>query len=715
MRPSPGAGCSRPACRGGIATRYLLSVVALLGPCLGVGHAQAVSPRQLVEVVDFAGPVVSPDGRDVAFRVEQASIERNTYDTVWYVQRMHGALPPRRVADGGVPLRDSAGVSLPAPAVWSPDGRWIYYRALVDGKVDVWRAAADGSGAVPLTRDPADVRDFALSADGRTLKFSVGKTREQVVDTEDGEYDRGIRIDDRVPIGQALFRSGFIEGRRATQRLGTWSNRVPLLAEVPDRWQSLDLATGERDDLAPADNPPGPLAASNLANGMPEPWQSAEDPRTGRVALLTRTGEANGLRDKPDVVLAVMPDRRARRVNRCTAALCTNRPITDIVWRPGGDEVLFTVTDYDRGQAQSIFRWNVETGAVAAVASSSGLLGDGGRWAIGTCGVSSLALACIAAGADHPPRLERIDLATGHRQVLFDPNAALAGDLAAALTPRLLRWRDDSGRAFTGQYFPARRNGRKAVPLFVTYYNCSGFLRGGSGDEWPLATMALKGISALCINALPFRLDAVERYDAGRSAVESAIQLLRSEGEVDSGKVGMGGLSFGAETTLWTLIHTDLLTAASVATPVISLQYYLFGSNRGESFHKSLRENWQLGAPQETPEQWRKLAPALSLEKIQAPILMQVPEQEFLQTLDYSVPLMQDDRADVYVFPYEPHIKFLPRHKLAIYERNLDWFRFWLQGIEDPDPVKAPQYSNWRRMRSALHAEHGRVVLERDD
>jgi hypothetical protein len=34
-----------------------------------------------------------------------------------------------------------------------------------------------------------------------------------------------------------------------------------------------------------------------------------------------------------------------------------------------------------------------------------------------------------------------------------------------------------------------------------------------------------------------------------------------------------------------------------------------------------------------------------------------------------------------------------------VYERNLDWFRFWLQGYESPDPNKKQQYTQWREMR----------------
>jgi hypothetical protein len=64
--------------------------------------------------------------------------------------------------------------------------------------------------------------------------------------------------------------------------------------------------------------------------------------------------------------------------------------------------------------------------------------------------------------------------------------------------------------------------------------------------------------------------------------------------------------------------------------------------------------------------------------------------------------LIREHRADLYVFPNEPHQKFQPKHKLAAYERNLDWFRFWLQGYEDPNPIKKQQYAHWREMRDAM-------------
>jgi hypothetical protein len=653
-------------------------------------------------VADLASPTVSPDGHSVAFRVERASVARNTYNTVWYVQGL-GDPSPRRVADGGLPLRDSAGQSIAPKVAWSTDNRWIYYLALIDGKTDVWRAAADGSGAEPLAHDAADVRDFALGEGGRVLRYSVGATREAVRSAERAEYDQGIHIDASVPIGQGLFRSGYVGGRMATQRFGkVWFDHVSLLADVPDRWTAIDLATGARRTLAGPDMPSVPSLAPGKAGVDGDAWMSVRDPHDGREAWLTRVGDGKGQMYRPDVLLSALPAGHARRAIQCKSELCTGKAITGIQWRPGHDEVLFTVTDPREGLAQSILRWNVETGVIRAVVKTGGLV-NGGRDSESSCGVSAEALVCVTADAERPPRLERIDLASGQRHVLFDPNAALASDMAK-VPVRLLRWMDKRGRWFTGQFYPARRSGAGPAPLFITYYSCPGFVRGGVGDEWPLASLAQAGISALCINRRPgYTMDAVARYGEGLAAVESVIDRLSRKGEIDRARVGMGGLSFGGEVTMWTVTHSNILATASVANPVMSPFYYLINSMKGEAFLKGLQEMWGLGSPSKTPQRWKALSPALRLDSIRAPILFQHSEQEYMYALDYEIPLIREHRADLYVFPNEPHQKFQPRHKLAVYERNVDWFRFWLQRYEDPDPAKAAQYARWRLMRSNLH------------
>ncbi|WP_158755061.1 Atxe2 family lasso peptide isopeptidase [Dyella sp. S184] len=689
-----------------LATIHLLALGVLSGVVVSLHAGEAISPRRLIEVVDISGPVVSPDSSQVAFRTEQASVARNTYDSVWYVQNTDGKTPPRRVGEGGVPLRSSAGLSLPAFAVWSPDGRWIYYRALMDGKVGVWRASADGSSAKPLTNDPADVRNFLLSADGKTLNYSVGATRDEVIAAEQSEYERGIHVDSSVPIGQGdLFRSGNVEGRLATQRLdvlGDGFARVPLLSGVPDRWKAIDLLTGKTRDLEASEVPSPQTIASALPKGESKPWRYALDTVNHRVALLTRVGDQGDLVQKPGVELSVLLGKNSPRHIECQAEPCVNKAISGVQWKPGSEEVVYTVSDPAEGMAQSIFRWNVKSGEVRLVARSAGLLNGGQRYGLEDpgCGLSSTALVCVAADANRPPRVEKIDLETGKRQVLFDPNASLAADISADMPVKLLRWKDAKGRLFTGQFFAARRTGDRPPPLFIAYYLCPGFLRSGYGGEWPLATFAEHGISALCINYGPFSFDAVERYNQGLSAVKSAVDLLASSGEIDRTRVGMGELSFGTEITMWTAFNSDLLAATSITGALLSRSMYLHGSLKGKEFISRAHKVWQLGSPDETPEQWKRIGLEFNLDKIRSPVLMQVPEQEYVWLLDSAVPLMLDHKADLYVFPQAPHFKFQPRQLLAANERNVDWFRFWLQDYEDPDPEKKSQYAVWREMKA---------------
>jgi dipeptidyl aminopeptidase/acylaminoacyl peptidase len=707
------------------ASRPVTILLWVLGMWLGVaacGQAgEAISPRRLIEVVDISGPVASPDGRYVAFRTEQASVERNTYDSVWYVQAMDGKTPAHRVGEGGAPLRSSAGLSLPAHAVWSPDGQWIYYRAFMDGKVAVWRASADGSSAKPITIDPADVRDFSLGANGEALDYSVGATRAEVMAAEQSEYERGIHVDSSVPIGQgSLFRSGNVGGRLATQRLdvkGDGFARVPLLSDVPGHWRAVDLATGKTRDLAASEVPSPQTIAPALPKGQSKPWRFALDPANHRIALLTRVGDQGDLVRKPGVELSVLLGKNSQRHIRCQAELCVGKAISGVQWNPNSEEVIFTVTDPAEGMAQSIFRWNVKNGQVMPVARSAGLLNGGERYGLedAGCGLSSTALACVVAEANRPPRVEKIDMETGDRRLLFDPNAALAADVSAAPPVQLLRWRDASGQLFTGQFYAARPTGDRPPPLFVAYYLCPGFLRSGYGGEWPLATFAEHGISALCINYGTFGFNAVERYDQGLSAVKSAVDLLASSGKIDRTRVGMGELSYGTEITVWTAFNSDLLAAASITGATLSRSMYLHGSLKGKEFKSRAHKVWQLGSHDETPEQWKRIGLEFNLNKIKAPVLMQVPEQEYVWLLDSAVPLMLDHKADLYVFPEAPHFKFQPKQLLAVNERNVDWFRFWLQDYEDSDPEKNGQYAVWREMKARAFSQGKNPASPRSD
>jgi dipeptidyl aminopeptidase/acylaminoacyl peptidase len=173
----------------------------------------------------------------------------------------------------------------------------------------------------------------------------------------------------------------------------------------------------------------------------------------------------------------------------------------------------------------------------------------------------------------------------------------------------------------------------------------------------------------------------------------------------------MGGLSFGASVALWTAFKSDLLAAVSVASPSLEPSYYWFNGFNGRDTHDRLRKWWGLGDPVETRAAWQTMSPALNVEKIRAAVLMQLPEQEARLATELMGRLSRSATpSDFYIFPDEPHVKVQPRHKLAIYQRNLDWFRYWLQDYRDPDPAKSAQYRRWDAMarRTPASSSHER-------
>lgn len=646
--------------------------------------------RDLVTMADISSVAVSPDGKYAVFRVDRASIDTNNHDLEWQIVPIDGSQPARRVAGAGGALWLDAGVLRADPPLWSRDSQWFYYRALVDGAVQVWRTRSDGSTTEQVTDDPANVEAFALVPGSDRLVYRVGATREAIVRAEQKEYDDGIRIDASVDVAANLFRSAQIDGRAATQRLtGFWFDRGGLLAGAPKHFETVNLAT-----LKPITPSAGDSAL------VADPLKSFEP--VGDRFLLARAVAADGkvasvLSDGATDLLTATSNVNDATATECRSSLCRGVTISAVQWRPVHDAVIFTVSD--AFAAQSLYEWDLASGAVRRVARDRGLL-NGGRDPNSSCALSATEAICVAASAAMPPRLVGIDLATGKRRLLLDPNPALS-----AKTPpeRAVSWRDANGRRFTGQLFlPAGTSA--PAPLFVTYYNCDGYLRGGTGDEWPLAPLAAHGIAALCINraaVAPGYADAFGTYRTALDGVKSAIKTLADDRVADPAHVGMGGLSFGSEATMWIATHSSLLAALSVTSTLLEPAYYWFNGVAGRDTHTILKRSWELGAPDETPDRWQQLSPALNVGAIRVPVLMQMPEQEFRYNMELYSKLSQSRTpVDLYAFPDEPHIKIQPRHKLAAYSRNLDWFRYWLQGKIDPDPAKAEQYRRWAALKA---------------
>lgn len=640
-----------------------------------------ISNRELVELVDISGLSISPDGRFLVFRSERADVGRNSYVLRWHSVDLDSATV-RDIGSGGDPIYLDPGSVQPEAPAWGADGRTIVVRALVDGAVGLWRADVGGGGMVALVSGDADVLDYSASPDGTAIVYRTGPSRGEIRRAEQREYDSGILVDSSVDLTQNLFRGGSINGRMATQRLvGYWFVKDGLLWRSPRQERRIDMPTG-KDVAVGAPQPVPPFALPN----QPPPLSAAR--RDGGMAVASREKGKGSL-------IATFPDGRTVA---CADPLCATASVSSLVWRPGSRDVL--VTFGDRERRQSLHLWDTDTNRLRPIVAVDGLVNGGRRSAL-PCAVAAAAALCVTAAPASPPRVERIDLATGARKVLFDPNAALRASYRPDV--RYLRWSIGGGEEAAGVLMLPDGARRLPAPLYLNYYSCEGFLRGGEGDEWPVPQLLEAGYAVACINSVPFTgpQDAVENYRTGLRAVSALIGRLSNEGTVDPSKVAMGGLSFGSEVAFWVAFHSDLLAALSVTSPQPEPASYWLSSMPRSDIPATIRRVWGYGAPNETPERWRAVSPAMNVDRIRIPVLFQMPEMEARRVPElYARLSRQGTPTELYAFPDEAHIKVQPRHRLAAYDRNLDWFRYWLEAYRDPDPAKADQYRRWDVLRA---------------
>lgn len=616
--------------------------------------------ERLTEIADISGLAASPDGRWIAFRVERPSIARNVIDADWYIAAADGRSPPRHVGNGGQAIWNSAGVVEPGRAIWMADSGSFLVRAQREGRIAIWSMPVAGPSALVFEAD-GDIERFALTRDGRIVA-EIGAPHAAILRANIAARDRGILMDERVNLAGSIYREADGDGRIGSERWsGQWFESAPLLWDAPRSIVRHD-----------------PISGITAAAAAGEPaLLDAETPTPPEDAV------ANAIAAGPC-------DRLLRRCG--PHRLSSSLRLGDGRW---------ALTTIDDGLRQRIHIWDDRTKRLHLLRAASGLL-NGGRQEGTRCAATEAALFCVEAAADQPPRLVRLGFDHRPPRVVADPNETLAHD---NLLVERVAWQVGGSRA-SGWLLRPKTPGR--LPLFLTYYRCAGYLRGGLGDEWPLRAMASRGIAALCINALPLPGGSAQaRYSAGLETVRSAIEMLDRQGRIDRRRVGMGGLSFGSEVTMWIAANSSMLRAASIASVQIEPSYYWLNiiADHGR-FADNFRSQWGLAAPDEDRELWQRLSPAANVSKIDAPILMQLPEKEARLSPELHARLLAARKGELHIFPLAPHIKVAPRQKFAAYVRNLDWFRYWLQNQVDPDPEKAGQYARWESLEPAPDGQH---------
>jgi dipeptidyl aminopeptidase/acylaminoacyl peptidase len=325
-----------------------------------------------------------------------------------------------------------------------------------------------------------------------------------------------------------------------------------------------------------------------------------------------------------------------------------------------------------------------------------------------------------------PPEITLYKVGSSQIQVVdqLDPQF---GNLTIAPV-RPFSWDTSTGVRINGLLFlPTSYVSGHHYPLVIETKASHGqFLCDGGEDHPPSFApqpLANDGIAYLLSTGSPDTAFYPTGYPGGVAEAAfytdiwgSAVSALSKAGIIDKDKVGIIGFSRTGWHVEYALSHGSTHYAAATAADNIEYSYGEYWVDNAAAIYALSGDDMYGGPPYgSTLKNWLRYSISFNLDQIHTPLLM--------EEMGYGV---RDDHAgeipfnlapkfeilagltrlgkpiEMYYYPDEDHEPDHPKARLASLQRNIDWYRFWLQGYERPDPTDREQYDRWRKLKQ-LH------------
>lgn len=620
-----------------------------------------ISTEDLIRIRDFGGVglgapsepfVLSPDGRTVVLQLRQADPSSDSYCTALLIVPIAGTGNPTVLDDGGDVVAATSsrygisGLPLGTPKQvtirWSPDGRFLAYTKFFSDRSEIWIHDFVRHVSSRKLVSNVDIERLAWSIDGARLLY---ESRPGLTEARKAIATEGL--------------SGF----RFDGRFWPLSSDIPMPpADIPLVARAIDPSSGapeavqeaDKGALHPdADRPAGSTAFARLGDTMA--WSAPSD---------------DGLFSP-----AMLHVRAGPKVLPCSYDACNG--IANLWWLPREVLVFQRRAGVD-GSLTQFYAWRPGRGRPRLLlATTDALFG---------CREGGEGIICAQETSASPRHLVAVSVRNGSRRVIFDPNPEYPA--AEAGIVRRLEWANTAGvKTYGDLVLPRQYKGDRRLPLVIVQYESRGFLRGGTGDEYPIQTLAAHGFAVLSFNRTPWlpevdhpvgedeylRLSMEDFADRRNilSSLTTIIGQLDRDGVIDPARVAITGQSDGAVTATFALANTGLFSAAILST---CCEDEAMLQQSGESYEDFYV---RMGYPQNHAagkEFWRIGSLSDADEAKPVPMLIQAASSEFRMGLaTYRELKRRGWPIELYVYPDEGHVKLHPAHRMAIYNRNIEW------------------------------------------
>jgi dipeptidyl aminopeptidase/acylaminoacyl peptidase len=659
---------------------------------LPAGHAPqawagAQTPRRAPTVQEWMslknadGPRISPDGRSVAYVVQEPRRDEDSYDVEVWLASVGAA------AGEGRQLTSGKGASWNPQ--WSPDGRRIAFLSSRGGAPQIYLTPPAGGEATQVTRAENGVGSYEWSPDGRRIAYTMaeprarggGKPREEAkefrVVGEEAVWTTCLWVIEvpESPPAPAPPPERLTDGARFAADDFNWSpdsRRIAFHANDPA--DPYPFWTYDIYVIEVAGKSVKKIVDTRGADFFPV-W--SPDGREIAYRTHVRPGSDDEYTTLSNGYVAVVPAGGGEP--RVLTEQFDENP-TAIAWSPDG--IYFAAR---QKTFQHLYRLDPATCAITRVSEPAASVNSSFTF---TKDLKRVAF--MSADARNYQEIYVSDLSPFKPRRLTDMGAQLKGWEIA--TREIISWTSKDATPIEGVLVKPRDfDPAKKYPLVVIVHTGPAVVDQATITRdlpYPAELFAARGALVLRPNyrgsvgygqrfraLLAGNLGEPEYWD-----VISGVDHLITQGVVDRDRVGLMGWSHGGYIAAFITTFSDRFRAVSVGQGASDLRFfYTYGA--GHTVKPSLLES----TPWDAPDAYRAASPLTYVKRAKTPTLIQHGDADQIVPIGGAYELRRgllDQGVPVRMIVYKGagHLPSGLRQTRAVVEHNLDWFDRWIWG-----------------------------------